>query len=541
MALLSSYQGKRVLIIDDVPAMRNSIRRQVISLGIDQVNVAADDRRALELLQSSRFDILLCDYYLGGSTDGQQFLEYLRTRRIISRAALFVMITAEKRYASVITAAECLPDDYLLKPFTAEILRSRLDRLLERKLRLARIDQLHDQGRWSEIIPLCNEIIAARDKFLVDALRVKGNALILTGRFDQAIGFYRQALQKRSMPWAKLGLAKAYEGTGDREQAKRTLADLIAETPRFLAAYDVLGRLHRDAGEPEEALNVLDRACELSPNALARHRAIGACAEEVGDFARVEQAMSTVLHKTRDTPLRDLDDYARLGNAWIELGDAGKAIALITEARSSFKESSETPHIAALEAVAQHQAGNVELAQQALTRAMQGSTQTMPEAIKLAIAKACLVQGRNDEAERMLKDVLQNNPASTLLHSSISRIMQRHGDPARVESLIRSSNAEVIKINDDAVRKGQAGDFATASAMLREAAERLPGNLQIVANAAYALFLDVLRNGLDGGKLRDARRFQQMLLAGDRHHPKLREIGEIAAKVQQKFKLPAAS
>ncbi len=541
MAILSPYRGKRILIIDDVAAMRTSIRSQVISLGIDQANVAADVRRALELLQSSRFDIILCDYYLGGSTDGQQFLEYLRTRKIISRAAVFVMITAEKRYASVITAAECMPDDYLLKPFTAETLRSRLDRLLEKKLRLARIDQLHDQGRWSEIIPLCDQIIAARDKFLVDALRVKGNALIMAGRFEQAIDFYRQALQMRSMPWAKLGLARAYQGSGDGEQAKRTLTDLVAETPRFLAAYDVLGRLHRDAGEVDEALNILDRACELSPNALARHRAIAACAEDVADFGRVEQAMSTVLQKTRNTPLRDVDDYARLGNAWTELGDAGKAIALITEARTSFKEAGETPFLAAVEAVAQHQAGNVELAQQALARAMQGSTQTMPEMVKLAVAKACLVQGRNDEAEQMLKDVLQNNPERPLLHAGISRMMQAHGDAARAESLIRSSHAEVIKINDDAVRKGQAGDFATASAMLRAAAERLPGNLQIVANAAYALFLDVFMNGVDAGKLHDASRFQQMLLASDRRHPKLREIAEIAAKVQQKFNLPVSS
>jgi hypothetical protein len=87
----------------------------------------------------------------------------------------------------------------------------------------------------------------------------------------------------------------------------------------------------------------------------------------------------------------------------------------------------------------------------------------------------------------------------------------------------------------------QAGDLKAAATMLREAAERLPGNLQIVANAAYALFLDVYSNGLDQDKLSDARRYHQMLLAKDRHHPKLGEISDVAGKVQRKFDLPVAS
>lgn len=541
MAIISPYRNKRVLIIDDVPAMRSSIRSQLTGLGVEQTSVAGTVRDALEVIKSNRFDIILCDYYLGGGSDGQQFLEFLRTRAIISRATLFVMITAEKSYSSVITAAECLPDDYLLKPFTADTLKSRIDRLLEKKTRLLEVDKLQDQGRWQEIIPVCDEIIAARDKYLVDAMRIKGNALIMTRRFDLAIAFYQQALQMRSMPWAKLGLAKAYQGNGEHAQAKDALTDLLVETPRFLAAYDVLGRLHRDTGQVEEALLVLDRASEMSPNSLARHRAIAGFAEEAGDFGRVEKAMSIVVQKTRKSPLRDLSDYARLGNALTELGDAGKAIALINEARTTFKEAGDTPLLAAVEAVAQHQAGNSELAQQALERAMQGDTQTLSEAVKLAVAKACLVHGKQKEAEQMLKDVLQNNPGQAVLQVSITQMMQAHGNPERAQDLISSSNAEIIRINDDAVRKGQSGDFRTAAAMLREAAERLPGNLQILANAAYALFLDVYANGFDEEKVQAARRYQQLLLGKDAAHPRLSAIADIAAKVQRKFRLPANS
>lgn len=542
MAIISPYRNKRILIIDDVAEMRSSIRSQVSSLGVEQTSVAATVRDALDLLKTSnRFDIILCDYYLGGATDGQQFLEYIRLSGIISRATLFLMITAEQGYTSVITAAECLPDDYLLKPFTADALKSRIDRLLDKKQRLAHIDKLQDQGRWQEMIAACDEIIAARDKYLLDAMRVKGNALLMTNRFDDAIEFYRRALQMRSMPWAKLGLAKAYQGSGQPEQAKLALNELLAETPRFLAAYDALGRLHRECGEADDALRILDKACELSPNALARHRAIAGIAEEAADFGRVEKALRTVVQKTRNSPLRDLGDYASLGNALTELGDTEKAIALITEAKTSFRNVGDTTLLAAVEAVAQHKAGNPELAQQALERAMQGGAQGISEAAKLAVAKACLVHGRQDEAEQMLKDVVQNNPDQSVLHASITQMMKTHGNAERAEYLVSNSNAEVIQINDEAVRKGQSGDFRTAAAMLREAAERLPGNLQIVANAAYALLLDVYTNGVDADKLRDAHRYHQMLLAKDQRHPRLGPIAALLAKIQRKFKLPALS
>jgi tetratricopeptide (TPR) repeat protein len=541
MVNVSQYGKARLLIIDDIPEMRSSMRSQVMNLGMDQVSLAAGVREALDLLKATKFNIILCDYYLGGNTDGQQFLEFVRNRKLISRSTVFIMITAEKGYGSVITAAECMPDDYLLKPFTADALKSRIDRLLEKKLRLARIDRLQDLERWEEIIPACDEIIAAKDKYLLDAMRIKGNALNATTRYEEAVEFYQGLLQARPMPWAKLGLAKALQGNGDHERAKQALNEIVAETPRFLAAYDALGVLNGEIGDTEGALSILDRACEISPNALTRHRVIADIAERVPDFGRVEKAMSTVVEKTRNSPLRELNDYAKLGSALTELGNADKAIAVLKEAKTSFKNAADSNLLAAVESIAQQKAGNVELAQQALERAVQGDTKSLSEAAKLAVAKACLVNGRREEAERMLKHVLQNNPGQAALNASITRMMTAHGDPERAELLISSSNDEVIELNNDAVRMAQAGDLKAAATMLREAAERLPGNMQIVANAAYALFLDVLSNGVDQDRLSDARRYQQALLLKDRHHPKLADIADVAAKVQRKYDPPAAS
>lgn len=541
MAIVSSYSNKRVLILDDMPEMRSSLRIQVASLGIDQVALAANVRDALEHLKIHHFDLMLCDYYLGGSTDGQQFLEYLRTKKIISRSTIVIMITAEQSYESVITAAECMPDDYLLKPFTADAIKVRLDRLLEKKVRLAQIDKLQDQGRWSEIIPACDEILAAKDKYLVDAMRVKGNALIMTRRFDDAVAFYKEALQLRSMPWAKLGLAKAQQGSGNHEHAKCTLQEIIAETPRFLAAYDALGHLHRENGQMEDALKILDDACVISPNALARHRAIAKVAEEASDFGRVEKALKTVLQKTINSPLRDLNDYATLGNALTELGDHAQAIAVIDEAKKNFKNSDDSPILASTEAIAHHKAGNADRARSALARTMKGGAKALSDTDKIAVAKAYLLHGQHDEAEQMLKHVVQNTPGQTALHGVVVNLMKVYGAQGKAENFIEESHAEVIQLNNDAVKIGQSGDLKAAAAMMREAAERLPGNLQILANASYALLLDMLANGIDAGELNDANRYRKLLVSLDQHHPKLDAISEAMAKLQSKFNVSQAS
>ena len=535
MAILTPYRDKSVLILDDMPEMRSSLRMQVGSLGCERIAVSSNVKDALEQFKTCAFDVILCDYYLSGGTDGQQFLEFLRTRKIISRAVLFVMVTAEKNYENVVTAAECLPDDYLLKPFTADLLKMRLERLLEKKQRLAPVDKLQDKGDWAGVIVACDEIIAAKDRYLVDVLRIKGNALLLAGSAEAASEFYRQMLAVRPLPWAKLGLARALSRQGDVGRSKETLNQLIAESPRLMVAYDLLGQLHLAAGDAAAALATLDSARAISPNSLARHRAIATVAEQMGDFARVEQALDQVVKKTRNSPLRETEDIARLGNALTENGEPGKAVALLEEARTTFKGDADNPLLAAVEAVAQQRAGHPEKAAAALARAMQSEPGKLPANVAMAVARACLTPGQHGAAQDILKNLVQSNPEATGLHEQISSVLRDNGAGEMAENLVAESIREIIQLNNEAVQRAKAGELALAAAMLTEAAQRLPGNVQIVANAAAALLFDIFTNGLDADKLRKAQGFQQAVLERAPSHPKLAEIGDLMKRIRSKY------
>lgn len=535
MAILTNYSNKSVLILDDMPEMRSSLRAQLSSLGCEKVTVSGNVKDALQHFATTRFDVILCDYYLAGGTDGQQFLEYLRTRNIIGRSVVFIMITAEKNYESVVTAAECLPDDYLLKPFTAEVLKVRMERLLEKKDRLARVDQLQDKGDWHGVIAACNDILAAKDRYMIDVMRIKGNALLFAGQGAEAVEFYRQALNLRPMPWARLGLARAQQQQGEIKDSIDTLEALIVDEPRLMAAYDLLGKLHLASGHTETALSILENAQTISPNSLARHRAIATVAEKKGDYARVEQALDQVVKKTRNSPLRETRDIAQLGKALTEIGESAKAVTLLEEARTNFRGDANDPLLAAVEAIAQHQAGNPEKAEAALARSMQGDVSKLSADIAMTIAKACLNTGRQAEAQGILKNLVQNNPESTGLHEEISTVLRDNGAGALSENLIKESIGEIIQLNNAAVLRAKAGELSIAAEMLTDAANRLPGNMQVVSNAAAALLFDVFNNGLDADKLRQAQAFQQAVLAQAPSHPKLAEIGELMNRIRQKY------
>lgn len=531
-----SFSDKKVLILDDMPDMRTTMRNQVQSLGVSNVSLASNVKEALNQIQQKNFDIVLCDYYLGEATDGQQFLEYLRTNNAISRATLFIMITAETGFNSVITAAECMPDDYLLKPFTGETLKLRLERLLERKARLAAIDKLQDKGAWPEIIKACDEIIACKDKYIVDAMRIKGNALLMLHQTDAAINFYQNALKMRDMPWAKLGLARALKFKGDGEQAGQLLEGLITENPRLLAAYDLLGKIHSESGDAEKALNVLDNACKIAPHSLARQRSIANLAESTGDYSKVDKALSVVVKQTKNSPLRDPKDYAKLTNALTETGELERAVSVIKEAKDHFKETAEMKFLAAYEAVAQSKLGNKDLAEKALELALTDDGSIPTEATSLALAKACLAQNKKDLAFSILKSAVQNNPDSSKLQDDIGIIFKDHGGADVAKQFIESSVKEVINLNNDAVQKARAGQYAEAAAMLTEAALRLPNNLQILSNAALSILMDIFTNGFDASKFIRAKQFQDAVVKQNDQYPKLAEINAFQIKIQGKYR-----
>lgn len=525
MTILSEFTDKQILVIDDMEGMRSQLRMSLSNSGFGKLHVVANIREALQYMENNRYDVILCDYSLGEGTDGQQFLEHLRSNDLISRNTIFVMITAEQAYEKVVSASECAPDDYLLKPFTAGQFNARLERLLERQKYFADLDHATDAKNWSHVIAECDKALPAKNKYFIELCKIKGAALIHHNRPQEAADLYREVLALRPIGWARLGLARALSMLDKKEEAKRLAQEILADSPQFMAAYDFLGGMLSTSGDNKAALEVLQRAREVAPGTMSRIRELSSLAVNTGQPELAETVMRQALQKHKYSPVRRVDDYAVLSKALTNQGKAGEALNVIGEARKDFHDTQSQILLATSESLAQRAAGNDELAEAALAKAMTGDINALPAETVTAIADACFALGKEEEATKFLRHAIQNNPEDEVIRSKVHDVLMAAGKAiSEADAMIEDSTQEIIRINNDGVRQAQSGQLDEAIELLCEAANRLPNNLQIVGNAALVIALDLAKNGNDPQKLAKCMRYRETLVAKSPDYPKIAQI-----------------
>lgn len=534
MTDFARFNNKKVMIIDDLEGMRAQMKVSLSSSGFEKLDILSSIKEGLDKLNTEKYDLILCDYFLGDGTDGQQFLEYLRLHDLISRNTIFILITAEQALEKVMSASECAPDDYLLKPFTTAQLHARLEKLLERQAKLAPIDKATDAKNWDKVVAECDKLMAAKDKYYIEACKIKGAALIHANRPKEAAELYRKVLEMRAIGWAKLGLARSLDMLGEKAEALRIGKAILADSPRFMAVYDFLGHLLASSGEKEGALQVLEKAREMAPGTMSRIRNVSELAVSTGKPELAEEVMRQALEKHKFSPVREVHDYALLSKSLTTQGKTEDALEVIQKAKGSFNDAQSNVVLAASECVAHRQAGDSELAEAALAEALAGNMSEVSTEVAASVADACFAMGKEQAAMDLLKQAIQNNPEDALAREKVQNVLESAGK-GRDEALalIDSSAKEVIQLNNDGVRKAEAGQLDEAISMLSSAADRLPNNLQIVGNAALVLALDLSRNGVSQDKLDNCKHYRSMLISKSPGHPKLAQIDGLLGRIKQ--------
>ncbi len=123
-------KSMKILIVDDFSTMRRIIKNLLRELGYSNTLEADDGQTAWPLLRAGGIDLLVTDWNMP-HMPGIELLRHVRADPNM-RDLPVLMVTAEASREQIVQAAEAGVNGYVIKPFTAQTLEQKIEKIFER-------------------------------------------------------------------------------------------------------------------------------------------------------------------------------------------------------------------------------------------------------------------------------------------------------------------------------------------------------------------------------------------------------------------------
>jgi two-component system chemotaxis response regulator CheY len=120
----------KILVVDDFSTMRRIVKNVLKQIGFENLEEAEDGVQALAKLKSGSYGFVVTDWNMP-NMDGLEFFKAARKEPNLKDIP-FLMVTAEAEKDKVISAIQAGVNNYIVKPFTAEIFKEKMDRIFEK-------------------------------------------------------------------------------------------------------------------------------------------------------------------------------------------------------------------------------------------------------------------------------------------------------------------------------------------------------------------------------------------------------------------------
>ncbi|MFZ6691711.1 tetratricopeptide repeat protein [Undibacterium sp. SXout20W] len=533
---MSELSDIRALLIEPHQGMRVSLHNMLNLCGITKIEHALTAGTAVRSIQAKVYDLVLCEYDLGVGQDGQQLLEDVRHHKLTPLSTIFIMVTAERSYAKVVSAAELAPSDYLLKPFTADMLLERVIRALEKRKAFVEVHNLMEASAVTEAITACHHGEREYPRYAVDFMRLRAELHVVLGEAAEAEALYIQLFELKAVAWARLGLAKTLFMQGKYQEAEAILKSLVAENNKFMDAYDWLAKTHEMIGALPEAKDVLDTAVTVSPHAVRRLRNLGRIAMETGDIQTAESVFKKVVSKAKFSEFRDPEDHLNLVNALVKKGDTDQAKTVIRDMEKNMGGLKKTEACRAISAAMVHAKTGDSRLNTELDAAVVASREDigLSTGTKLGLAKTCLENDKEGDASDIVLGVMKNASNQAVITRAVG-IFESAGKGHLGKELAQRSQREVMDLVALGVQKAKQGDFRGSVDLMTAAARKSPDNPQVVLNAALAALKCLENMGWDSTIGEQARHLIEAGRRLDPMNPRLKAIRGLYDELQKKY------
>jgi two-component system chemotaxis response regulator CheY len=123
----------KILVVDDMSTMRKIIKKSLNQFGFTNISEADDGVPANKMIQDAAktpepFEFIISDWNMPGMT-GIDLLKQVRSNEATKKLP-FLMVTAESEQSNVVTAIKAGVSNYIVKPFTPDALKAKIEKIL---------------------------------------------------------------------------------------------------------------------------------------------------------------------------------------------------------------------------------------------------------------------------------------------------------------------------------------------------------------------------------------------------------------------------
>jgi two-component system chemotaxis response regulator CheY len=123
-------KSMEILVVDDFATMRKIIKNLLKQAGYQNIVEAEDGVVALSILKAQKINFIISDWNMP-NMNGLEFLKAVRAANELSGLP-FLMVTAEGLKDNVVLAVKAGVSNYIVKPFTADVLREKIEKIIEK-------------------------------------------------------------------------------------------------------------------------------------------------------------------------------------------------------------------------------------------------------------------------------------------------------------------------------------------------------------------------------------------------------------------------
>ncbi|MDP3251878.1 MAG: response regulator [Hydrogenophaga sp.] len=492
-ATSSSLHDASALVIEGNLQSRSILIAQLRELGVGTVAQCSRLIDARRKLEASNFDVVICEHrFERESGSGQDLLDDLRRNQLLPFHTVFVMITAEATYSKVAEAAESALDAYLLKPHTAARLANRILQARERKRALRSIFSAIDAQDFEHAAELCQKRFEARETYWLYAARIGAELLLRLGRLAEAQTLFETVIEAKTLPWARLGVARAQLESGQAAKATTTLESLIRDDDAYADAYDVMGRAQFELGNFQNALSTYQMATRLTPGSISRLLKHGMLAYYTGEKGEGVELLDRATRLGLDSKMFDPQALMLLAFARLDNNDQ-RGLQRIVEQLTRLRDRSHDPArphrllnmAESLLALQQQQTARAQddvrrLANDVLAPAFDFEAAcNLLTLMNRLVARSLPLYEAEAAVDTMALRFCTNRAMTELLACAAT------GTADHAER-IRAGHTEVLRITQDAMKLSLKGDPQGTVEQLLDAGERT-GNAKLIESAHQVL------------------------------------------------------